>query len=77
MKAVVHFRPDAETDVADAAAWYESQRAGLGTAFLDEILNTCSGIAENPQLYPPAHRKIRRAVIYKFPFVIYYRYILL
>jgi len=73
VKSVVHFRPDAETDVADAAAWYESQKAGLGAEFLDEILNTCSGIAENPELYPLIHRKTRRAVIHKFPFVIYYR----
>lgn len=41
MKSIVHFRPDAETDVADAAAWYEIQRAGLGAEFLDEILSTC------------------------------------
>ena len=73
MKPVVHFRPDAETDVADAAAWYETQRAGLGAEFLDEILNICSSIAENPQLYPLVHRKTQRAVIHKFPFVIYYR----
>ena len=73
MKPVVHFRPDAETDVADAAAWYETQRAELGADFLDEILSACSGIAETPQLYPLVHRKTRRAVIHKFPFVIYYR----
>ncbi len=73
MKSVVHFRPDAETDVADAAAWYETQRAGLGSEFLDEILSTCNSIAENPKTYPLVHRKARRAVIHKFPFGIYYR----
>jgi len=73
VKPVVHFRPDAETDVADAAAWYETQKVGLGAEFLDEILNVCSGITENPQLFPLVHRKTRRALIHKFPFVIYYR----
>ena len=73
MKSIVHFRPDAETDVADAAAWYESQIAGLGAEFLDEILSTCNSIAENPEIYPIVYRKTRRAVIHKFPFGIYYR----
>ena len=73
MKSIVHFRPDAETDVADAAAWYESQRAGLGAEFLDEILSTCVIITENPEIYPIVYRKTRQAVIHKFPFGIYYR----
>jgi len=73
VKPIVHFRPDAETDVADAAAWYETQRSGLGAEFLDEILNTCNSISENPQIYPLVRRKTRRAVIHKFPFGIYYR----
>ena len=73
MKSVVHFRQDAETDVADAAAWYENQSAGLGAEFLDEILTTCNSIAENPQMYPVLHRHTRRAVIHKFPFGLYYR----
>ena len=73
MKSVVHFRQDAETDVADAAAWYENQSAGLGAEFLDEILATCNSIAENPQMYPVLHRDTRRAVIHKFPFGLYYR----
>ena len=73
MKSVVHFRQDAETDVADAAVWYENQSAGLGAEFLDEILATCNSIAENPQMYPILHRDTRRAVIHKFPFGLYYR----
>jgi plasmid stabilization system protein ParE len=73
VKSIVHFRQDAETDVADAAAWYENQSAGLGAEFLDEILTTCNIIAENPQMYPVLYRGTRRAVIHKFPFGIYYR----
>ena len=73
MKSIVHFRQDAETDVADAAAWYENQSDGLGAEFLDEILATCNIIAENPKMYPVLHRGTRRAVIHKFPFGVYYR----
>ena len=52
MKSVVNFRQDAETDVADAAAWYENQSAELGAEFLDEILTTCNSITENPKCIP-------------------------
>ena len=73
MKSIVKFQPDAETDVADAAAWYENQRNGLGAEFLLEILSTCELISENPEMFPVLHRNTRRAVIKKFPFGIYYR----
>jgi plasmid stabilization system protein ParE len=69
----VHFRPEAETDVSEAAAWYESQKAGLGAQFLDEIAITCKSISENPEMYPIVHRGSRRAIIRKFPFGVYYR----
>jgi len=29
--------PEAEADLADARAWYEGQRAGLGDVFLDRV----------------------------------------
>jgi plasmid stabilization system protein ParE len=73
VKSVVNFQPDAETDVADAAAWYETQRQGLGAEFLDEVLSICDLIGENPEIFPVVHRNTRRAVIKKFPFGIYYR----
>ena len=38
MKYAVHIRPDAETDIEEAATWYEKQRSGLGDEFLDEVL---------------------------------------
>jgi len=34
----VYLRPDAETDIEEAAKWYEKQREGLGDEFLDEVL---------------------------------------
>jgi hypothetical protein len=42
----VRLRPEAEQDLADAAAWYEAQRQGLGHEFLDEVLTMLSSIAE-------------------------------
>jgi plasmid stabilization system protein ParE len=41
MTVEVRLRPEAERDLADAAGWYEQQRAGLGQQFLDETQTVC------------------------------------
>jgi len=69
----VRLRPETEEDLADAAAWYEEQRQGLGHEFLDEVLTMLSSIAETPLMYPNVHRNTRRAVIHRFPFSVYFR----
>ena len=69
----VHLRPEAETDIEEAATWYAMQREGLGDEFLDEVQSICETISENPNMYPVLHRHAHRAVIHRFPFGIYYR----
>jgi hypothetical protein len=51
MKWEVVARPQAEDDVLDAANWYDSQRAGLGDEFIEEILAVFDAIAVNPLLH--------------------------
>lgn len=72
MTVVVRLRPEAEQDLADAAAWYEEQRPGLGQRFLDEAQVTLAAIAERPLAYQLVHRTARRAVLRRFPFGIFY-----
>lgn len=73
MTLEVRLRQEAEEDLADAAALYEGQRQGLGREFLDEILTMISSIADILLRYPNIHRNIRRPLIQRFPFGIYYR----
>ena len=68
----VRLRPEAEADVSDAARWYEAQRSGLGSEFLDEVLRTLASISEHPDLYPRISGDVRRAVIRRFPFGVFY-----
>lgn len=69
----VRLRPEAEQDLAEAATWHEARRSGLGHDFLDEVVTTLSNIAETPLRYPNLHRDIRRALIHRFPFAIYFQ----
>ena len=73
MTLEVRLRPEAEEDLADAAAWYEDQRPGLGREFLDRVVSAFESIAERPNMYATVHRSTRRALIHRFPFGIYYR----
>ncbi len=73
MSYSVYLRSDAETDIEEAAKWYEKQREGLGDEFLDEVLSVFETISNNPYVYAVIHRRIRRAIINRFPFGIYYR----
>lgn len=65
-------RPDAEYELIEAYDWYETQKKGLGDKFISAIDNCIDSIIDNPEAYPIVHKKIRRALIGKFPFGIFY-----
>lgn len=73
MTLQVRLRAEAEQDIEEAARWYEQQREGLGQEFIDQVLLTLQSAGEQPGLYPSVHRHVRRALIHRFPFGIYYR----
>jgi len=68
----VYLRPEAQEDLNAAADWYERQRPGLGTELLDEVLGALTRIEEAPLSCPHIRKKVRRALIRRFPFGIYY-----
>jgi plasmid stabilization system protein ParE len=73
MTRAVRLREEADQDVVAAASWYEQQRQGLGHEFLDEMLATFRIVAEQPLSFPTVHRGVRRALMTRFPFGIYFR----
>jgi len=65
-------KPGAEEDIDGIFKWYEEQREGLGYEFLlsaDQCINT---IQLNPFFSFNVAEQIRRAVIPRFPYNIYY-----
>lgn len=72
MTVEVRLRPEAEQDLADAARWYEEQWPGLGQEFLDEALATFSAIAERPLASTAVYGSLRRALLHRFPFGVFY-----
>ena len=72
MKLPVRIREEAEVDLSDAAIWYEQQRVGLGQEFLDRVLSIFESLSDHPTQYPVVHGGVRRALLRRFPFGIFY-----
>jgi toxin ParE1/3/4 len=62
----------AEADIDTAFAWYESQREGLGLEFLTAVEATLALIQRSPDQFPRVHRNVRRALVRKFPYAVFY-----
>lgn len=66
-------RRAAELDVAAAQIWYETQRNGLGAEFHFEVSQVVARLSDTPLIYPAVYRDVRRAVVHRFPYLIWYR----
>ena len=68
----VTLQREARLDLEDAADWYERKAAGLGNEFLQEVESVFERITEFADSYPMIYRTIRRCVLRRFPFCIFY-----
>ncbi len=73
MSYEVRFREEAEVDLADATFWYQQRQLGLGDEFLEELLTTIRSVQQQPFMFPIVHRDVRRALMSRFPFGVFYR----
>lgn len=67
------FRPAARTELRDACDWYDGQQAGLGLALAQVVADTLDRIEAHPTLYPRVEGEVRRAVLARFPYGLFYR----
>jgi toxin ParE1/3/4 len=65
-------RQEAESDVAHAAKWYEQQRADLSLEFRAALDKTFAAIQDRPALHALVYRDVRRALVRRFPFAVFY-----
>ena len=72
MKYELGFRKEAFEDLQESYEWYNNRKEGLGSDFLKEVEDTLKLIQSNPFLYSAIHKDIRRALVKKFPYSIFY-----
>ncbi len=72
MSLPIRLLPEARDEFDAAVDWYEQQRPGLGTTFLDRVRDVLGRISANPQL-GVVYQDVRKAVVRKFPYVVLYK----
>lgn len=68
----LEFHPDAAVELVEAAAYYELQVPGLGERFAAEVRRALDFLLERPEIGSPAGSHLRRFVIRRYPFILYY-----
>jgi len=67
-------RPEAETDLTDAAEWYNSREPGLGLELLSEVHSGIARALESPESFSRVRRSpaIHRVLTRRFPYRIFF-----
>ena len=60
-------------DLVEARDWYERQSPGLGKEFIRMVNTGMASIARQPEGFPTIHRSLRRVLVRRFPYAIFYR----
>jgi plasmid stabilization system protein ParE len=73
MRLPVVLRPEARAEFDDAFDWYDGQRPGLGAEFAGLVQEILDRIAHRPHLSEQVFPTVRRAVVRRFPYSIFYQ----
>jgi plasmid stabilization system protein ParE len=68
----IWFLPEAIADVEHAAGWYGQQEPGLGEVFEAVLEAKLTQIASRPRAFPVVLGRVRRAVLARFPYGVFY-----
>ena len=72
MKYQIVVRRLAERDLEKAEDWYNEQQSGLGSEFRGAISDLFVRLTDNPRIYPRVHGDAHRAVLRRFPYLVYF-----
>ena len=67
------FHPEAAAEFEEVSAFYELRMVGLGKSFAVEVERTVTHVREFPGAGSPSGMSIRRALIPRFPYSLFYR----
>lgn len=69
----VVYRRKVGRDLAGYFGWYNEQRDGLGEEFLAAVDTVFDTIEKYPEIFARIHGEVRRAVLSRVPYVVFYR----
>jgi len=65
-------RPEASAHIAEAFSWYQAQRDDLGWELKAELDAAFRLVQQAPEAGPVAYRGLRRMLLNRFPYAVYY-----
>ncbi len=74
MTPEIIIQPAAEAEITEAFRWYEDKSEGLGSEFMRALDATLSAIQRNPTSHAAIHKQVRRALLRRFPYGLFYLY---
>jgi len=73
MALPVVYRPKVGRDLAGGFGYYEGQTEGLGEQFLAAVDSAFDAIERYPEMFTRVHGEVRRALVSRFPYAVFYR----
>jgi plasmid stabilization system protein ParE len=64
--------PAAEAEITEAFRWYEDKSEGLGSEFMRALDATLATVQRGPALFAAVHKQVRRAMLRRFPYGVFY-----
>lgn len=68
----LEFHPEAEMELIEEAVYYERQVPGLGERFETEVRRATDFLLAHPDIGYPADTHLRKFVLNRFPYTLYY-----
>jgi plasmid stabilization system protein ParE len=68
----LEFHPEAERELVEEAAYYELRVPGLGERFEEEVRRVATILLEHPEIGVPVDADLRKFVLNRFPYSLYY-----
>ena len=72
MTPTISIHEIAETEINEAADFYDLESQGLGNVFIDEIQRAIQRIVEFPAAAPLVRGRVRKRIVTKFPYSLVY-----
>ena len=73
MSLPVVLRDEARKEFDEAFDYYEERRPGVGEDFAERVQEVLDRLSLNPKMHAFVRGDIRKAVVKRFPYCVYYR----
>lgn len=71
---IIEYHPAVADELKEAQGYYDNRSPGLGKRFVEEFENQVFKIAASPKRWLVVQEDTRRALMTRFPYVIYFRH---